>query len=64
VRVTYTNGKKRGKLTIAGKPGQNVAALAKRKLKAGRYKLMLTARDAAGNVSAPLKLAFKVKSRR
>jgi hypothetical protein len=49
------------KVTAPGKAGQNRLAIGTRKLAGGRYKLVLTARDAAGNGSDAKRLSLRVK---
>jgi hypothetical protein len=53
-----------GKLTQRGKAGANskkfAGKIGRRTLKPGRYRAVVTARDAAGNVSKPKKVSFKV----
>jgi hypothetical protein len=49
------------KITANGKAGRNRMAIRTRKLARGRYQLVLTARDAAGNSSNAKRLALRVK---
>jgi hypothetical protein len=53
-----------GTVTTAGKPGANQLALpkkvGKRKLAPGRYRLTITARDSAGNLSAPKRIGYRI----
>jgi hypothetical protein len=54
-----------GKLTFAGHAGTNKVAFqgrvsAKKKLKPGRYTLVITAADSAGTRSAPKSLSFTI----
>ncbi|MEY2457561.1 MAG: hypothetical protein QOK06_2666 [Acidimicrobiaceae bacterium] len=53
-------GRKRATLKITGKKGKNSAKLPK-KVKAGRYAIVVYARDAAGNTSAPAIKAIRLK---
>lgn len=49
------------KLSKKGKVGVNKLAIKKKKLKPGKYKLTITATDAAGNKSEPVVRTLKVK---
>ena len=55
---------KRGSLSIAGKPGVNrfrfTGRINGRALAPGRYRLVVTARDAAGNLSAAKRIGFRI----
>jgi hypothetical protein len=50
------------KITRRGKAGQNRIKIGVRKLAEGRYKLVLSARDTAGNASAVKRIGLRVKS--
>lgn len=59
------SGRKAGALTFAGHSGINKVAFqgrisAKKKLKPGRYKLVITATNSAGMGSAPKSLSFTI----
>jgi hypothetical protein len=49
------------KLTANGKAGRNRMAIRTRKLAGGRYQLVLSARDAAGNSSSAKRISLRVK---
>jgi Tol biopolymer transport system component len=54
--LTRTIKAGRGRVTLTGRLG-------KRRMPAGSYRLTVTARDAAGNVSKPVRLAFVIVAR-
>lgn len=54
--------KRRGKVTKAGRSGKNTLAIAKKLLKKGRrYKLVITAVDAAGNASKARTITARIR---
>jgi hypothetical protein len=63
VTLRIKNGRRTvKKITRRGKAGQNRIAIGVRKLAEGRYQLVLSARDLAGNGSAAKRVGLRVKS--
>jgi plastocyanin len=62
VRVAVKGRPKAG-VERAARAGAGSVKLSTRKLKPGRYRLTVTATDAAGNVSAPVKRTVRVRKR-
>ncbi len=48
------------RLRLIGRQGANAFTLTNRRLKAGRYRLRLSAKDAAGNISSTARIRFRV----
>ena len=61
VRVTLTRDKTSRSFTRRGRTGRDTVVLRDKKLRRGRYRLVLTATDAAGNQSVPVRRPFVVR---
>ncbi|HEX8067014.1 MAG TPA: plastocyanin/azurin family copper-binding protein [Thermoleophilaceae bacterium] len=62
--VRRRDGKTVGKVAIDGRAGKNDVKFSGKGLALGKYRLTLTAKDAAGNVSPAAKASFKIATKR
>jgi plastocyanin len=60
LRAARTSGRVVRRLKLIGRQGANAFTLTNRRLEAGRYRLRLSAKDAAGNVSPTARIRFRV----